>query len=362
MTPRMSMQEALARYRGRRVLVTGHTGFKGSWLALWLRELGAHVSGLALPMPKPNHADLVGLEGLVTHHDVDIRDLAAVERVFAAEQPEVVFHLAAQPLVRLSYETPKETFDVNVGGTVNVLEAVRTTKSVTAAVMITSDKAYENREWVYAYRENDPMGGHDPYSASKGAAEIVIASYRRSFGQTSGRPLGIASTRAGNVIGGGDFAVDRIIPDCVRALAAGEPVHIRSPHAVRPWQHVLEPLSGYLVLGAHLFDQPRRFSDAYNFGPLGDELVPVEPLARTFLDVWGSGTLRIDPPKDAPHEAHLLRLACDKAVMELGWRPLLSTREAISWSARWYRAWNEKRSLIDLSREQIAQYRAAMGS
>lgn len=353
----------LRRYRGRRVLVTGHTGFKGSWLALWLHELGAEVSGLALPMESPSHGDLVDLAGLVRHHEADIRDLAAVERVFAATEPEVVFHLAAQPLVRLSYEAPKETFDVNVGGTVNVLEAVRATPSVTSAVMITSDKCYENREWVHAYRENDPMGGHDPYSASKGAAEIVIASYRRSFTGAAGRALGIASTRAGNVIGGGDFAKDRIIPDCVRALTRNEPVVIRSPHAVRPWQHVLEPLGGYLVLGAKLLEDASRYADAYNFGPGGEDLVPVEPLARAFLDVWGSGELRVDPPKEAPHEATLLRLACDKAVMELGWRPALSTHEAIEWSARWYRGWHlGEEPVRALSIRQIQDYQTRLAA
>ncbi len=353
-------------YRGKRVLVTGHTGFKGSWLALWLAELGAEVTGLSLPaIAGPGHFKLAGVAGRVDHREGDVRDLGAVQAAFAAARPEVVFHLAAQALVLPSYADPKGTFDTNVGGTVNLLECARTSRDVRAVVIVTSDKCYENREWDYAYRENDPMGGHDPYSASKGAAELVTAAYRRSFFHADGRP-GLASARAGNVIGGGDWSAHRIVPDCVRALAAGEPVAVRNPRSVRPWQHVLEPLSGYLALAARVLSSPRRYGDAFNFGPDGAGHVDVEELVGLFLEAWGSGSIGALPPRGAVlHEAGLLRLSCDKAASFLGWRPALDAREAIRWTADWYRQWNQRApapdgSMAQVSLEQIAAYRRRM--
>jgi CDP-glucose 4,6-dehydratase len=363
----------LSAYRGKRVLVTGHTGFKGSWLALWLAELGAEVFGLALPAAEgPGHFELAGVRDRVTHREGDVRDLGAVQASFAEARPEVVFHLAAQALVIPSYADPKGTFDTNVGGTVNLLECARSSPDVRAVVIVTSDKCYENREWEYAYRENDAMGGHDPYSASKGAAELVTAAYRRSFFHAPGRP-GLCSARAGNVIGGGDWSPHRIVPDCVRALAAGQPVVVRNPRSVRPWQHVLEPLSGYLTLGARLLEEPRRYGDAFNFGPASGDQVDVEELVGLFLSAWGSGTIaRLAAPPSphdaAPHEAGLLRLSCEKAAHVLGWKPALDGREAIRWTAEWYRRWHDAhdahdardRDLARVSLDQIAAYTRLM--
>jgi CDP-glucose 4,6-dehydratase len=328
----------LESYRGRRVLVTGDTGFKGAWLCCWLRALGADVYGMALPAPtEPSLFGLCGLADVVQHHDVDVRDDSAVEKAFEACDPEMVFHLAAQPLVVSSYSNPKETFDTNVGGLVNLLEQVRRSDRVSATVVVTSDKCYENREWHLGYRENDAMGGHDPYSASKGCAELVTAAYRRSFAAVGG----LASARAGNVIGGGDWADYRLVPDCVRSLARGEPIVLRNPRALRPWQHVLDPLLGYLLLMARLVANPKRFSQGFNFGPQGDEPVDVEQLANMFVQAWGQGEVRIEQNADQPHEAHLLRLSCEKAASLLGWRGVLSERQAVEWSARWYQRWHQ---------------------
>ncbi|NPU84320.1 MAG: CDP-glucose 4,6-dehydratase [Syntrophaceae bacterium] len=348
-------------YRGRRVMVTGHTGFKGSWLALWLRKLGAEVTGFALPpATDPSHFSILGLETRIRHREGDVRDPSALHNVFAEAKPEVVFHLAAQAIVRSSYEDPKETFDVNIGGTVNVLEAIRQTKSIRSVVIVTSDKCYENREWVWGYREEDPLGGHDPYSASKGAVEIVCGAYARSYFGTGGRGprFGFATARAGNVIGGGDWAADRLIPDCVRALAAGKAVVIRNPGATRPWQHVLDPLSAYLFLARRLAEEPDRFSGPWNFGPADGSSMPVRELAARFVTCWPDGRLRLGGGrKNAPHEAHALALCVDKARKILGWQPVLSTGEAVDWTAAWYRAWQEGRgNHRALSLRQIGQY------
>lgn len=333
-------------YQGKSVLITGHTGFKGSWLALWLHELGANVMGFALPPDThPNHFDLVRLSELLSHSEGDVRNLDEVEKAFSLAQPEIVFHLAAQALVRDSYDDPKTTFDTNIGGTVNVLEAIRHTSSVKAAVIITSDKCYENKEWVWGYRENDPMGGHDPYSASKGAAEIVCSAYLRSFFQTSARGphIGFATARAGNVIGGGDWAKGRIIPDCVRALSRNQPIIIRNPDATRPWQHVLDPLSGYLLLAKRLMESPERFSGAWNFGPDEQGQIRVMELADRFIKAWGVGTIKTPPlQKTAPHEARLLKLCIEKAFQELEWKPTLNSESAINWTVDWYKMWHEK--------------------
>jgi CDP-glucose 4,6-dehydratase len=348
-------------FKNKSVLVTGHTGFKGSWLSLWLYELGARVTGLALPPnTAPSHFELVRLPDLITHTEGDIRNGGIVKTAFEKAKPEIVFHLAAQPLVRDSYDDPKTTFDTNIGGTVNVLEAIRTCPSVKAAVVVTSDKCYENREWVWGYRENDPMGGHDPYSASKGAAEIVCASYLQSFfaKQARGPHLGFATARAGNVIGGGDWAKDRIIPDCIRALSKGEPIVVRNPQATRPWQHVLDPLSGYLLLAQRLLEDPERFSGAWNFGPLENGHIRVHDLVNKFIAAWGDGKTSVLPSgTKAPHEAHLLRLCIDKTMNELPWLPLLGGGDAIDWTAGWYQAWHKRdKDLRGLSLSQIRSF------
>jgi CDP-glucose 4,6-dehydratase len=342
-------------FRDRCVLVTGHTGFKGSWLALWLHELGAHITGLALaPNTIPSHFDLIGLRDFVQHIEGDIRNPEIVNHAFDIAAPEIVFHLAAQPLVRDSYNDPKGTFDTNIGGTVNILEAIRASSTVKAAVIITSDKCYENREWIWGYRENDPMGGHDPYSASKGATELVCTAYQRSFFAQIGRGphIGFATARSGNVIGGGDWAKDRLIPDCVCALAANQAIVIRNLHATRPWQHVLDPLFGYLLLAQRLLEDPERYAGAWNFGPADIEQITVGELAEKFIGAWGSGkidTTHVDP--SAPHEASMLRLSIDKAAYALNWRPVLTSHKAITWTVAWYRAWS--RGEQDLRHESL---------
>lgn len=348
-------------FKDKSILITGHTGFKGSWLALWLRELGAVVTGLALPPPTaPSHFKLIWLPGLINHVEGDIRDYDLVRETVDKTKPEVVFHLAAQAVVRDSYQEPKTTFDTNVGGTVNILEAMRHCPSVKAAVFITSDKCYENKECERGYEEDDPLGGHDPYSASKGAAEIVCAAYRRSyFGTSGGGPhLGFATARAGNVIGGGDWAKDRIIPDCIRALSAEQPIVVRHPQAVRSWQHILDLLGGYLLLAKLLAQDGEKYAGAWNFGPLEEGQTPVIDLVEKVLASWGSGEVKIMPtPANAPHEANLLKLSVDKARRELGWRPLLNNSAAISWTVAWYKAWYLREAdLLGLSLRQIREF------
>lgn len=335
-------------YRGKRVLVTGHTGFKGAWLSEWLIALGAEVTGFALPpATQPSLFNQLALASRLRHIEGDVRDLAAVRAAFTCAQPQIVFHLAAQPLVRLSYDQPTETFAANVMGTANVLEAARLASDPArpcALVAITTDKCYENREWVHSYREEDPMGGYDPYSASKGAAELVIACYRRSFFSAPDSTVRLASARAGNVIGGGDWALDRIVPDCIRALEKGESIPVRNKVATRPWQHVLEPLSGYLWLGAALslpnqssfnFPSP-TYASAFNFGPSLASNRTVAELVQEILMHWpGRWDDKSDPR--ALHEAKLLNLATDKAHHFLGWSPAWPFAETIAQTVRWYR-------------------------
>ena len=321
-------------YRGRRVLVTGHTGFKGSWLCLWLRALGAEVTGLALDPPsEPSHWGLLKLP--ITDHRIDIRDEAAVRRVFAAERPEIVFHLAAQPLVRRSYREPVTTWATNVMGTAHVLEAARHTPEVCAVVVVTTDKCYENREWPWPYRERDRLGGHDAYSASKAGAELVAASYRTALLRQPSAPL-LATARGGNVIGGGDWSEDRLIPDLVRSVAAGEPLVIRSPRATRPWQHVLDCLSGYLLLGQRLLAGDATCADAWNFGPDGEGNRTVEQVLQHLARTWPQLRWQL-ASSPQPHEAGLLQLDSAKAKMHLGWRPVWDLEKAIHHTANWYR-------------------------
>ena len=318
---RVVMREPLSVFKGRRVLVTGDTGFKGSWLCVWLNQLGAEVTGFALPPAQANdHFNLLQLDRVIQHVDGDIRDLPALQRVFAKLQPEFLFHLAAQSLVRYSYDEPKLTFDTNIGGSVNILECVRATPSLRAAIYVTSDKCYRNKEWVWGYRENDELGGRDPYSASKAAAELVFSAYVDAyFAQRNA--LGIASVRAGNVIGGGDWAADRIVPDSIKSLQQGRPIVLRNPQSTRPWQHVLEPLSGYLALASKLYSTGHEFSGSWNFGPRVESTRTVRDLAEKIVACWGQGSIEVAQQQGAPHEAGLLHLNCDKAIQQLGWTP-----------------------------------------
>jgi CDP-glucose 4,6-dehydratase len=346
-------------FRGRRVFLTGHTGFKGAWLALWLTEMGAEVTGFALAPPTaPSLFDLAAVESRLERHNVgDVRDRDALVGAMREARPEIAIHLAAQPIVRLSYELPVETLETNVMGTAHFFEAVRASNTVRVALNITSDKCYENREWEYAYRENDPMGGFDPYSASKGCAELVTAAYRRSF-FGSGSGIRVASARAGNVIGGGDWAVDRIVPDCIRALTAGEPIVVRNPGAVRPWQHVLEPLSGYLLLAKRLWeDDGPAFAEGWNFGPVAAGGAPVRDLVDGIITSWGSGSWEIPPLAEQLHEANLLRLDCTKTQARLGWQPLWNVATTIERTARWYAAWHaDSRSAAASSLDDLNSY------
>jgi CDP-glucose 4,6-dehydratase len=346
----------LETYRGRKVLVTGHTGFKGAWLSFLLNELGADVSGYALaPATSESLFGQLGLEGTIQHHVGDIRDAGHLATVMADFQPDFVFHLAAQALVRPSYADPLTTFSTNVMGSANLLDAVRHTSSVRSLVYITSDKCYENVEWVWGYRETDQLGGADPYSASKAAAELVFSSYCRSYFVQ--RPtLGAASVRAGNVIGGGDWAVDRIVPDCIRAIRGGVPILLRNPSATRPWQHVLEPLSGYLQVGAKLFDEPHRWGGAWNFGPDSLQVRTVKALADRIIATLGKGLLEVETQTGAVHEARLLQLNCDKATQLLGWSPRWRVDEAIDATAAWYAATLDGQDPIATTRRQINEY------
>jgi len=366
--PAPTASELRAAYAGKRVLLTGHTGFKGSWLALWLAELGAEVTGYALaPEGEPALFTAAGVERACARSVLaDLRDPARLAEVVRETRPDVVLHLAAQALVRRSYQAPLETIAVNVLGTAHLLEAVRQAGRPCAVVVVTSDKCYENREWLYGYREDEPLGGHDVYSMSKGAAELVTSSYRRSFfppARLGVHGVAVASARAGNVVGGGDWAQDRIVPDAIAALAAGQPIPVRNPAGVRPWQHVLEPLGGYLLLGARLLGaggaSPADHCQAWNFGPRSEDARPVRDVVEAVIGAWGSGRWddRHDPA--APHEAGLLRLCIDKATSRLGWAPRWGFDETFRRTVAWYRAYHDGargEALATLCRRQIADY------
>lgn len=342
-------------FHGRSVLITGHTGFKGGWLALWLKSLGANVHGLSLDPPtEPSFFYTTGLNQKIAWTRGDIRHRGAIKEAFEASHPEIIFHLAAQPLVRESYSDPIGTFETNIMGTANILEAVRLDPEVKGCLCITSDKCYENLEKGLAFTESDPVGGSDPYSASKGAAEVVIASYRRSFFDNS-RTI-ISSARAGNVIGGGDWAKDRLIPDSIRSLQKRETLILRNPDAIRPWQHVLDPLFGYLCLGAMMLNEDRSAEGAWNFGPPIGKEVTVEELVDIVIDEWGEGEWKAEPSKEPRKESRCLRLDSSKATRDLGWRTIWDVRPAVRRSVDWYRQNEKGADMWNYSLSQLKEY------
>lgn len=354
-------------WRGKRVFLTGHTGFKGGWLALWLTSKGAVIRGYSQdPYTTPNLFDAARLGELVDDVRGDIRDGATLEQALSSFAPEVVFHMAAQPLVRLSYSDPISTFETNVLGTARVLDAVRRTPSVRAVVSVTTDKCYENKEWLWGYRETDPLGGYDPYSSSKACAEIVSAAYRQSFfpvGRLKEHGCAVATARAGNVIGGGDWSTDRLIPDLVRGFLAGEPALIRRPDAIRPWQHVLEPLHGYILLAEHLLSPEReaagRYATAFNFGPFDDDARTVGWIVEHMVQLWGDGAAWVRDPEPGVHEAGYLKLDASRARHELGWAPRLRLATALDWLVEWYKLQAAGGDVRELTLEQIRRYESA---
>lgn len=346
-------------FKDKKVLVTGHTGFKGSWLSLWLRELGATVIGYGLdPLTSQDNFVLTGLEEKIIDIRGDIRDYKHLKSVFETYKPEIVFHLAAQSLVRKSYEEPVHTYETNVMGTINILESVRYVDSVKAAILVTTDKCYANQEQIWGYKENDPLGGYDPYSSSKAAAEIAIDSWRNSFFNNEHekkQTKAIASVRAGNVIGGGDWAKDRIIPDCIRAFEGQRPLEMRNPQAIRPWQHVLEPLSGYLTLALKMLEDPYKYSEAWNFGPNYEAIIKVGEVVSLLQKEYGEGQIIDVSSQKHLHEAQLLNLDISKSVFKLGWKPVWSLEEAIHYTVQWYKRYKNE-DVYKLCKEQIERY------
>lgn len=348
-------------WNGKRVFLTGHTGFKGGWLSLWLSSMGAKVTGFALaPNTTPNFYEVVGFEDkLEKSHISDIRDLKKLQDAMRDAQPEIVIHMAAQPLVRYSYDNPVETYATNVMGTVHVLESIRALVCVRAAVIVTTDKCYENQEWAWGYRENEPMGGHDPYSNSKGCAELVTSAYRQSYfspNKYNQHRVAIASARAGNVIGGGDWSQDRLIPDAIKAFESNQPLMIRNPLATRPWQHVLEPLSGYLVLAQALFREGPQFNGAWNFGPRDEDARPVQEVVNLLIKNWDAAASWTQDEKEQPHEAHALKLDCSKAHQYLKWSAKWSLETAISQITQWHNALHQNSNMREISLLQIERY------
>ncbi|WP_227938057.1 CDP-glucose 4,6-dehydratase [Alkalihalobacillus deserti] len=346
-------------YKGKNVLVTGHTGFKGSWLSIWLKQLGANVIGYSLdPSTNKDNFVLSRLTSKMIDVRGDIRDYKRLEEVFEKYEPEIVFHLAAQPLVRASYEKPIETYETNIMGTLNILECIRKTDQTKIGIMITTDKCYENKEQLVGYKESDPMGGYDPYSSSKGCAELAISSWLRSFfnpKQYQVHGKSIASVRAGNVIGGGDWALDRIIPDCIRDLELNRAIRIRNPKAIRPWQHVLEPLSGYLRLGQKMFEEPIKYCEGWNFGPNEDSIISVWDVAMKVVERYGKGEIKDESGIEQPHEAKLLMLNIDKVRSRLGWIPKLNINETLDFTIEWYKEYRSS-DIYQLCVDQINKF------
>jgi len=348
-------------WNGKRVFLTGHTGFKGGWLSLWLSSMGAKVTGYALaPNTLPNFFELAQIgDDLEQSHIADIRDLEQLQKAMSAAQPEIVIHMAAQPLVRYSYLNPVETYATNVMGTVHVLESIRSMDCVRAAVIVTTDKCYENKEWAWGYRENEPMGGHDPYSNSKGCAELVTSAYQHSYFSAekyAQHKVAIASARAGNVIGGGDWSEDRLIPDAIKAFEANEVLMIRNPMATRPWQHVLEPLSGYLVLAQALYEGGAKFDGGWNFGPRDDDARSVQEVINLLIKNWGSAASWQQDKSEQPHEAHSLKLDCSKARQYLDWIPRWTLEQAIENITQWQQCYQQQSNMHEISLQQIAAY------
>ena len=359
------MEDLVNPWQGRRVFLTGHTGFKGGWLSLWLASRGARIRGYALdPSTDPNLFTAASVATILDDIRGDIRDYSKLEASMMDFAPEVVFHLAAQPLVRRSYLDPLGTYATNVMGTIHVLEAIRKTPSVRAVVCITTDKCYQNQEWAWPYRETDPLGGYDPYSSSKACAEIVSAAYRSSWFQGERSPehrVALATARAGNVIGGGDWSEDRLIPDLIRGFQAKQPVLIRRPNAIRPWQHVLEPLHGYILLAEGLLARHERLETAFNFGPAGEVPWSVERIATKLMNLWGEGASWICDPDQGAHEANSLRLDASKARAELGWKSRLRIESALEWTIDWYRSWQQGAEMERVTLAQIAKYEQIAG-
>ncbi|HWQ41883.1 MAG TPA: CDP-glucose 4,6-dehydratase [Desulfosporosinus sp.] len=343
-------------WQEKRVFLTGHTGFKGSWLSLWLQALGAEVTGYSLEPPSvPSLFEVANVADGMQSITGDILDLPRLQKTLQENKPDILIHMAAQSLVRKSYQFPIDTFSTNIMGTANVLEAARHVDSIRVVVSVTSDKCYENQEWVWGYRENEPMGGHDPYSCSKGCAELIIASYRRSF-FSSKQSANIASVRAGNVIGGGDWAADRIVPDCIRAITKGKPVVIRNPNAIRPWQHVLEPLAGYLLLAQRLWDDGQNYAEGWNFGPDVKHSVSVGSMVDVLCHMWGEDAKCRVEGDEHLHEANYLKLDSSKAIQKLAWRPLLTMQETVAMTVAWYTRFYEGQDPRIVTLEQIAEY------
>lgn len=347
-------------WKDKKVLVTGHTGFKGSWLSMWLQQMGADVVGYALSSPtQPSLFEVAHVADGMTSIIGDIRDLKGLQGAIAEYHPEIVIHMAAQALVRYSYKDPIETYSTNILGTANTLEAVRHSESVRVVVSITSDKCYENKEWLWGYRETDPMGGRDPYSSSKGCAELIISAYRNSyFSQNKhlNHGMEVASTRAGNVIGGGDWAKDRLIPDVMNALLEKRPVIVRNPNAIRPWQHVLEPLNGYLSLAEQLWTCGSQFAQAWNFGPSSDDAKTVSWIVEYLTSSWGEGARWELDTAEHPHEDNYLKLDCTKARSLLGWEPKLRLTTALEWIVEWYRGYQQNKDMRSLTGKQIRRF------
>lgn len=342
---------------GKRVLLTGHTGFKGGWLSLWLQDMGTVLCGVSLePITQPAICNILRISDGLEHHIADIREFHVMEKIFSNFRPEIVIHMAAQPLVRLSYQQPIDTYATNVLGTVNVLEATRRAGSVKAIVNVTTDKCYENQEWAWGYRESEPMGGHDPYSSSKGCAELVSTAYRKSFLKDAG--IAMATARAGNVIGGGDWSEDRLLPDILRSLEKGEPVRIRNPLAIRPWQHALEPLSGYLMLAESLFNEGQTYAEGWNYGPRDEDAKTVKWITEQICDLWGDQAGWEAQPGEHPHEASYLKLDISKAGNRLDWAPRWTLGTALSNTVDWHRAWLSGQDMRSFSLGQIAGYQA----